>query len=932
VLPPLAITRIFLLLLLLGACLAAPASAVPTGILLRETGDGKSDLRLELTGGDAAFLRSSRQLIAGTSSASGDSLILEFPMRISLTLTPAGDAWLDEEQRRWIPREHLLKADPTWTPFRIRLVDPLGAPLETFGFFYSLETDTGRFDPLLVRPLEVGTGVIEISAPDEARILLTIEHPDIIRGYGAEIEIERANAATEHVAEARLGVVVSGTVRDDATGMPLAGAIVSPLIFTPPLFSPDLDRSVTTGPDGGFSLRGVDSSFAVSHADFVKTEVYLDRGNLGEKQEVRLAAGSRLRGVVRSAAGGPLAEVSVSDRSGKTCLTTSDGSFELRGLERRSGRGWSLDFKKDGFDDSRFISEDLPNDALEIELIPLPELSGSVVLPDGSPAARYVISCGPGPNPAGYQLVTREINQEDGRFSLRPNQLPDDGEGYWIGVRAEGVAPWEGVISAETLVDGRFQVRLAPGSEISAVLALPESATGSLRIQLKPVGRKAPNRWSRDTHPGDALASRTLSVEAGEALEIAHLRPGIYQLVIRGDGVTPVKVPVTLGEGRLDLGIIALEGTGTIIGVVHQVHDPQVPWRFADGVISVEGMEDDRFDPYLRFKADASGNFEVRGVPASEVSVSFAYNLGADIISSVERMVQVLPGGTTEVRFEGSTGTWAQPLRLLFGGREGLPDFAGIRVVENVTDREPFLRFDVAPVGPDPASWTASTEWQAGEDSSPVIADLSPGRWRIRVFDWLGSRGFDEGLRADSIVELGETRDPLPIELGAGVLSGKVTSERENLLHTQIIAVGKTSGRVFLSRCDGEGNFVVRFIPEDDYQIHAHDHHAGWCDLGSHRLKRMHDVGKHRLSDGGDVVGKLPPELLVRPDGIRLEATAPDGLVIQAEEIAGDGSFRFGNLRPGPWLVTLADQDREIGRHSVEIKAGETTSVRFPLD
>lgn len=922
--------RISLLLLLLCACLASPASAVPTGILLRETSAGKSDLRLEMTGGEAAFLRSSRALLAGTASASGDSVVLEFPTRKTLTLTPAGDAWLDQEQRRWIPREHLLKADPSWTPLQIRLVDQLGAPLETFGFFYSIETDTGRFDPLLVRPLEVRTGVIEISAPDEARIRLTIEHPDIIRGYGSEIEIERTNAATEHVAEARRGRTVSGTVLDDATGMPLAGAMVSPLIFSPPGFTPDTERAVTTGADGRFSLRGVDWSFVVTHPDLVKMEGYLQEDQAVHVHEIRLAAGAVLRGVVSSKSGGPLAGVSVSGGSGKTSLTDAEGRFELRGLSTSSGGGWSLGFEKDGFDDFRFRSQELPENSLEIELAPLPELTGRVLLPDGSPAERYIISCGPGPSPAGYQLVTREINQEGGQFSLRPNQLPDDGAGYWIGIRVEGAAPWEGVIAAENLTDGRFQADLSRGSEITATLALPNSAAGSLQIQLKPVGRKASDRWSRNTHPGDALASRTLSIEAGEALEIAHLRPGIYQLAIRGDGVTPVKVPVTLGEGRLDLGIIALEGTGTIIGIIRQVHDPQVPWRFADGVISVEGMEDDMFDPHLKFKADASGKFEVRGVPAGEVSVSFAYNLSADIISSLARKVQVLPGGTTEVRFEGATGTWAQPLRLFFGGREVLPDFAGIRVVENVTDREPFLRFDVSPVGPEPASWIASTDWQASEDSSPLIADLSPGRWRIRVFEWLGSRGFDEGLRADSIVELGETRDPLPIELGAGVLSGKVTSLRENLHHTRVIAVGKTSGRVFLSRCDGEGNFVVRFIPKDDYQIHAHDHHAGWCDLGSHSLKRMQDVGKHRLLDGGDVVGKVPPELLVREDSIRLEATAPDGLVIQAQEIVGDGSFRFGNLRPGPWLITLADQDRELARQPVKIKAGETTSVRFP--
>ena len=913
--------------------LVAVAGAVgPAGVLVLVRKNGDYSARLELTGGAEAFLWRQGRQIRGLVNQQEGTLRLKFPGTadaVELTLSPQGDAWTDQNQDRWVQREQLLKADPSWTPVRIRVVDQNQKSVDGFAYRYEIEGNHGDWDPLLVQSLRSKTGRIELLAPAECRIELKIEHPDCIRGYGTNAKLERKKGQETLTAKVERGREVTGKVVADFTGKPVTGAIVSPLIFTPPGLSRDRERSLVSGGDGVFKLRGVGMAFVVTHADYLTEEVYLEEKQAGAPREVRLKAGAMVRGTVRDAAGLALAGVEVSDGSGKSTVTIEDGGFVLRGLRKWSGDQWRLEFSKKGFNEQSFRGQELPPDGLDIQLVPLPELCGRVVMPDGTPAKKYRIACGPGANPPGYACVRLEVADEAGKFAVEPKSLPEGGSDYWIGVRAEGAAPWEGMVALAALSAGDFRIALKEGRTLTARLALPASVKGPAEVTLEAVDRQPEDHFLVTSHPGAELSRCVVALDQGGELRFPNLRAGSYRLDIRCEGTTPVSRLVTIGSENLDLGELRLGGTGSIFGVARQPHDPRTVWRFATGEICIAGIGADSDKAYLKFKTDAEGRFRVAGVPAGRVTVSFPYFATADIMESMTREAWVVEGKETEIRFEGIGGAWTQPLRLLFDGSEVVPAYAGARKVENVTTRAPMFRFEVSPLGTGPVSGMGSTEWSADEKAGPAIPDLAPGRWRIRVYDWLGSRGFDEGLRAATIAEVGAQRQPVTVELGGKTLCGQVTAPRKTRRYIRIVAVGKSCGRVFLSHGDGDGNFVVRHLPEDEYLVHAHDDDGGWCDLGTHRLNQVVvDCGVHGLSEGGHVAGKLDCGLQTGREQVDLSAVGPGGVEIPVDELREDGSYRFGNLMPGKWTIIARLDDRELARHPVEVLKGQTAEAQ----
>lgn len=912
------------------ALLVIQAGATPSRILVRD--EAAADCcagRLELTIDGEAFYLEDRDAVPVKVKKTGEQLHVEVGGKTRWILSPDGDDWIDQDKVRWVPRETLVKIEPSWTPVRIQVVDQDKKPVEEFAFEYRIESKDGRWDPMLVRPLPGKAGLIEIKAPGDCEIVLSIEHPDFTRGYGTDRHLERKAGNPKLVAAFDRGRTIRGKVVREATGKPLAGAAVTPLIFTPPLQSEDLGRSQVTGAAGTFELRGVGSSFAVSHPDFVQQEIDLEEEETKKTlRVVRMKKGVTIRGVVRDPAKKALAGVEVSDGSGKSAVTGDDGRFVLNGLGQWSDTGWSLDFSKDGYNPVHFQKKKLGPEGLTITLLPLPELRGRVTLADGTPVRKFRTGCGPGASPPDYRCVKTEVDDSEGRFVIRPKGLPENGRDYWLGIRAEGAAPWDGVVSLAKMKTGDFRIILEEGASLSAKLTLPPTAREPINATLEPTDRQRKEGWSTSTHPGKELASDSGTLKRGEALRIPHLRAGSYELRIICKGATPLVRPVVIVREDLDLGELRIEGTGSISGVVNDPYDTGKPWRFADGQIFVAASGGQSDEPHLRFKTDASGRFHVDGVPLGMVTVTFNYNATADVIDSVTREARVAEGKNTEVRFEGNGGAWAQPLRLLFDGKEGIPAYEGTRTVSNVTNRAPMFRFEATAPDPGQVSGMRSAEWSADEKTGPSIADLSAAVWRIRVFDWLGSRGFTEGLRAEVIAEVGEKREPITFELGGKTLSGKVTAARETKRLVRLIAVGKSSGRVFLSRCDDKGGFVIRYLPQDEYLVHAHDDDGGWCDLGSFRLdKAIVDCGVHALRDGGHAEGKLAPPLLAQSAAIQISAKAPDGLEIPVDELEKDGSYRFGQLRPGKWTVIARSDEKEITRRVVEIQEGETARL-----
>ncbi len=815
-----------------------------------------------------------------------------------------------------------------WTALQIRILDGQSKPIEAFTYQYTIKWKQKVPMPEDTAPLKGQHGKIEISAPEDCEVSVSIYHPDVVHGFGTEAVLHRKNGETVLDAKFQLGHRVTGTVVDAATGKPVAGASVSPLVFTPPLFTPDKDFAVTTKEDGSFELRGVDSSFAVEHPGFIEQKIYLEKKDPEKPQKVELQAGQTIRGVVTGADHRPLAEVNVTDGSGKESTTDKDGRFVLRGLRKWSGNEWSLSFTKSGFNDKDFRAERIDPEGLKLQLDPLPHLHGTVIFSDGSPATRYHLVCAPGPHPVDYRCVTVDVQDKDGRFDLRPTALPEQGNEYWIGVQAEGVAPWDELVNADKLTRDGFRVVLATGSTMCATFESAGSSTDELQVSMVPTDRQPEESVVITTHPGTALASNRVRLGHGTPLRLAHLRPGNYLLAVQGEGVTPISRQVTIGQHDLDLGRVTLPGVGSISGVVCEPDNPKAAWRFADGEIYLHGFGSNR-EPLKKFRADKQGRFQVNDVPTGEITVSFAYPASADVIEAVTRHAEVAVGENTEVRLQGLGGGWTQPVRLLFDGKKSPPTYPGSRTVDNVTD-QPSFRLDVTPLSPGASSGPQLVEWTVEKNSAgPDIPDLSPGRWRFQVYDWLGSRGFSEGLRAEVTVEVpAANRQPIIIGLGSHMFSGKVTASTPTKRSVAVQAVAITGRSVFHSRCDDKGNFVIRYLPAGEYTVHAHDDDAGWCDLGTFRLDQpVVDCGEHQLTSGGSITGVLSSKLLPLADPATIKALAPDGVEILLDEVKADGTYHFGAMRPGSWVVLSPAEEGRTARNPIEIHLGQTVNL-----
>ena len=620
--------------------LLSPAFALPVGVWIRD-GDGRPSgrNRFEITSGGKAFYRMWGDVAAAGIEDKEGVLQVDADGKTLWTLTPDGKGgWKDQEGKAWMRREDVVKIDPSWTDVTIQMEDQFGTVPEGFGVTYWIEEKSGEWDPLQVTPVVAGKGTLVIKAPADGKIHLDPQHLDFVRGYNSDRALLRANGAKDLTVTFERGKTISGKVVEEATGKPVARARVFPLMFTPPMFLPDRDRPFVTDAEGRFEVRGVDAAIAVKHPDYVETEIYLDEKSADKAVAVRLERGESIRGLVIDASGSPLRDVKVDDGTGKTTRTDAGGRFELRGLRKWAGDDlWKLDFSKEGFGDVPLKTGRIDPEGVKITLQALPVFKGRVVDGNGVPVTKYQLICGPGTTPKDYESKEFAVAAADGGFTVQPRTLGESGRDFWIGVKAPGHAPWEGVVDISVLKEGDFEVKLEPGHSLSAVVILPASATGMVSSELVPSDLKEDSVMRK-------FVARKDSFKAGAALRLDHLRPGKYQFTISCDGATPRIQPVTLGELDLDLGELRLGGTGTIFGTAYDPYQPREPWRFTDGEVYLDGIK----EPVLRFKTDKDGKFRVPSVPVGKVKVLFYYNITADIIDAKVAEVFVTEGGEVQ--------------------------------------------------------------------------------------------------------------------------------------------------------------------------------------------------------------------------------------------------------------------------------------------
>ena len=145
------------------------------------------------------------------------------------------------------------------------------------------------------------------------------------------------------------------------------------------------------------------------------------------------------------------------------------------------------------------------------------------------------------------------------------------------------------------------------------------------------------------------------------------------------------------------------------------------------------------------------------------------------------------------------------------------------------------------------------------------------------------------------------------IPLGAGSITGSVGWQMGFQQKIHVMAKGKEHGTIRNARCDEDGNFCLRYLPRDEYQIYVRDPVAGWCSISDTAVEdNSVDTSPQTLREGGSI------RVLVSPatgydKNVRILATHENGMSVDTILSIGleQSGCAFTQLWPGEWTITL---------------------------
>lgn len=875
-----------------------------------------------------------------------------------------GKALIDENGAQWLPREELAKLP--WQdakPVKIAVVDSnTKQPITEFGYVYTISTPDAEYSPLLVRPVEVRApdGTFILLAPASCEIGMHISGENILGGYGTwrSYHLKSENKERKISVFAEVGDVIEGTVVDAQTQAPIEGVRVAPVVFSPPLFSPDKDRAVKTDAKGRFLVKGVDTRWGINiwHADFNECErSKFDRpfektqhGTLSTR--IELTAGETFFGTVKDETGAPLSDVEISDQAGKEIRSSKDGAFVLKSPRKSPfDDAYNLSFEKEGYLNQRFSAKSATPDGLSIVLERQPVLEARVLDPDGSPVTTFVASAGIGLEPRPWKCTTKKGEHPGGRFTagIRTDRDYAKEGKVWIAVKAPGFA------LTETTVDTwkgthALDLVLRRGVSVSGSILAGTPVTGGVIARLLPICLHE-EQHSRDTSKRQKLGQMEAAVDEKGAFQFQNVAAGPYLLAIGGPGIAPTSRGIAVSNSDIQLEALRLAGCGRIVGVAYSPAticengvcrlDPnRGVWAFADGDVyvrnSIRGSGSDELTQFrpIHFKTDERGRFQVEGIPAGTVSVSFPFNISADIIGGHSRSARVVEDHETELRFFDTSGNWEVPLQFLVGdGSAGqFSSGSGMgadRKVNNVTTRDPMFRVELIPDDSQPASYCAADWEELDKNKQIILHDVQPGRYRLLINDWLMSIGFRETLY-EARVEIKPKSAPIRIPLGAGCITGGVkwTTDYRHMIH--VLAIGRKTRAIRHAHCDGDGSFCVRYLPPDTYTLYAHDYDAGWLRFPETAVNNaICEIGVHQLQPGGTIAARIPQHLTA-DESVKVVVVDMNGLTIAGPDFRQQAAneFDISGLWPGRWVVSLRHGERTLASKTVELRRTETVA------
>jgi hypothetical protein len=585
-----------------------------------------------------------------------------------------------------------------------------------------------------------------------------------------------------------------------------------------------------------------------------------------------------------------------------------------------------------------------------------PALSGRVLDADGRPIKSFTISVGPGPAPQSWDVSTRNVQEDDGRFR---SDLPTRGE-VWAGIRAPGYARWERTIKP-ALETAPLEVRLAKGMVVTASILAPPTLLSGIKASLEPRRDRTSDEPFSSGDFDREFAKLDARPQADGSLRFDNVRPDRYRFTLEGKGIPKTDRALDLDSADVDLGAFRFDvpaATGRIEGRFWKRKDEGGgPWAFAKGYVGdYPGFNDSAIS--LPLVADEEGRFKVDNVPVGTTTVGIPWQF-FDVAGSYTWTVQVVAGKTTVVRgFEPD-----QPRKLVLdlavgdGSKAQYESGTGLgaeRKVENVTvkeDREIMIGRNTtkpAPPQPHPPLFRVELrtisknslaieddEWQEINDKRQIVLpDVGAGTYRLRLSDWLGWRDLKGGYLFDKEIAVPEgVRQAIHVPLGAGSITGKIPPPKETYNRpVEVTAISRgeraPSPRV---RCDDEGNFCVRYLAPGIYTLFVHDLNAGYCRVDDIVVPAgTTDVGEKTLNPGATVTVSIQfarPSLL--PDAV--VATDDRGVTVTRsfEGRSSNDQINIPGLWPGRWNIEAVAAEIVIARGTIEIKGGESKSAKL---
>lgn len=833
-------------------------------------------------------------------------------------------------------------------PVTIVAVDAeTGRPIRDFSYYYWIEPGTPP--PCEPQETEVHSedGSITLRAPRSCQLCISLTAPEYLDHHGFPgsscFDLLSGDTTRRLTLKLTRGYTVRGLVRDAATGKAIAGAMVYPVVFTPPLFTPDERRAVQADENGRFVLRGVGSmGIEVHHPSYNDANVGYDEkvwnmtpdgtGTI----EVELTSGETLHGIVRDVQGRPVGDVKVEDGAGKTVYTAPDGTFVLQSPDKwystDAGPSYYISVEKEGYVEQTLHPTTVPAEGLTVELKGLPRLMGQVVDAAGKPVSSYSVAAGPGEEPQDFECSEKEIDDPQGRFSLTVNE-----EGKtWIGVKAPGCAFAETWIIAGQKNEP-VKIALGEGTFVAGSAKPPQSARAIITARLVPEMVSAGgDRINNELTVRQRMATLDAKSDAAGSFRFEHVLPGRYVLHLFGRAVSPAERALQVPPSGLQVPAVALQGTGSIAGRIffppHWREDAGKPWRFKEGEVLFSSNDQQEHLRPLRFTADEKGRFRVDGVPAGQVSVSVPYMASADIINSFSRVAKVFEGRRTEVRFFDPGGEWDMPVQVTVG--DGSPE--QLRSGAAATTQEaadwplsdaPDVELRVTPLDDDTLSYPVNEYIDLAVRRRQFVPDVAPGKYSLRVV-----HGRDDRVLYKTEIDFTPGMPPILIQLPSGSVTGRVVPPKGSPDGTKCFVVDTSRpGALSAVFADRGGRFRFPFLRPATYEVYAHHRDGGWCRVpGINVGAASQDTGEHRLRPGQSILVKVN----IAPDGQRpdeLYAVDEHGIAVFVPEfrLNGGKDCTVQNLWPGKWTLVLKKDSKDLAQTSVQLGDSEGAEVEL---